>query len=85
MQIDGRRRFPDEVFRNAQQSSRGRIFVQGGNIAVDHVAQVIAAVGYRDAVRPQEIPAILEVLLDPEAALVHERVVLRAQQHQVVE
>ena len=33
----------------------------------------------------QEGPSVLKVLLDPESAFVHQSVVLRAQQHEVIE
>ena len=46
---------------------------------------MIADLGHGDAVRSVEHPALIEVLIDPEAAFVHERVVLRAQQHQIIE
>ena len=46
---------------------------------------MITAGWNRDAVGSHEVPAILEVLLDSEATLVHQRVVFRTERHQVFE
>ena len=45
----------------------------------------IPDLGYRDAVGAEERPVVAEIFIDPEAALVHQRVVLRAQQQEVVD
>ena len=76
--VGKRPRVLDEFFRNAQQSSRGRILNRCGNSVINDVSLAVAAVWHRDPVGTREIPAILKVLLDPEATLVHERVMLRA-------
>ena len=56
-----------------------------GNIVVNHVQRAIAALGYGNAVRSNEIPAVSKVALDAETTFVHERVVFRAEQHQVID
>ena len=76
MQIRRRCRFPDEVFRHAQQSSRGRIVVQPGNIT---------DLGDSDAVGAKERPVVQEIPVDPEATLVHQRVMPGAQEQQVID
>ena len=47
-----------------------------------NIPGVITAVGHTDAVRPHKEPAVLKVIVNAKAAVVHKRVVLRAQQHQ---
>lgn len=52
---------------------------------IEHVDRVIATVRYRDAIGTVECPLVSEVPSYREATFMHRRVVLRAQQHQVVE
>ncbi len=52
---------------------------------LENISGVAITVGHSDGVRPHKEPAVLKVLVDAKAAFVHQRVVLRAQQHQVVE
>lgn len=88
MQISGCRYFFHKVFRNAQQCSRGSIVVRARNFAgrfVHHVARVVAGRWNRNPIRPQEGPVVLKARLNTKTTLMHQRVVLRAQQHQVIE
>ena len=85
MPINRRRRLLGHFFQGAQQSATWRIQVRAVEFGIDHVLRVIADVGYRDTVGPHEEPRIVEVFFDAEAALVHERMVSRAKQEQVVE
>jgi hypothetical protein len=49
----------------------------------DNIRRVISALGYRDAIRPDEAPVVALVLVAAKAAFVHQRVVFRAQRQQV--
>src|SRR5690606_18186643 len=52
---------------------------------VRHLLRPIPARRHRTPVRPPEEPPVPTVLLDPEPALVHQRVMPRAQQDQILE
>ena len=84
MKIVWCRRLVNEFFHCAQQSATWRIVSPLADVIINHVPGVITALGYRNAVRTVEGPVALEVLVDTKAPFVHQRVVLRAQQHQLV-
>jgi len=54
-------------------------------VLIRNVTGVVAAIRNGDAVRTQEVPTIPKILLNPKATFVYECVVLRAQQHEVVD
>ena len=76
MQVHRFRWLQNEIFRDAQQSSTWRIVVRPGKIT---------ALRNRYPIGSLEVPAVIEVFFDPETTFVHQRVVIRTQQHQVIE
>jgi len=84
-----------EIIRRAQQSPRWGIVEQFGprsrltgnflNVVIHDVSRVITASRNGSSVRAFEEPAILVVTLDGKTTLVHPFVMLRTQQHQVIE
>ena len=90
MKIAWRRRFVNEFFHSAQQSATWRIdippaLVLIGYVVIHPVPGVITAVRYGNAVRAEEGPVVLEVSVNPKAPFVHQRMVLRTQQHELVD
>ena len=88
MPISRWRRLRHDFFRIGQQSPRGGIIEQIGklfDVIIHRVLSVITAIWYGPPVRAPEEPVILVVTLDRKTTLVHEFVMLRTQQHQVVE
>lgn len=78
-----------KLFPPAKVRLRGVVQTVGGigktDVLVDRVLGAIAAGGDRNPVRPLEHPAIKVVLLDTISAFVHEPVMARAEQHQIVQ
>ena len=91
MKISRRRWLGHFVFPLAQQSSRGRNFnhfgpgALGVKILINHVPGAVTELGNGNAIGPEEGPSVLKVLLDSKSAFMHQRVMPRAQQHEVLE
>ncbi len=54
-------------------------------LSVQHVTRVITGLRHSDPIRSQEDPVILKVRLDAKTPFMHQRVVLRAHQQQIIE
>src|SRR5690606_1650911 len=62
-----------------------KVLIFNSQTIVARIRGAIAASRHRTSIRSPEEPAIAIIFLDAEAALVHQRVMLRAKQHQVGE
>jgi len=91
----------NRLFRTAPSWHRGQQSLRGGvidhfgnfscddidvtNIVVNHVLRLVTAAWHGMAVGPFEEPVVLVVALNSKAAFVHQSMVARAQQQQVIE
>jgi len=65
--------------------SRWRWLEHFGKILINHVLGTVTELGNSNAIGPQEAPSILKVFFDSKSSFMHQRVVPRAQQHEVFE